>query len=329
MVVRESCAQRLTHPIGIESCHYILVSIIICSTVEVVEYLAIGVERAIIAREFLKLKLLSRVHEVVVAQVCPAHIVATVVSETQLACLWLLCLYYYNAVGCLRTVDGCRRGILEDGDALYAVHAHVGYALEGRLETVEDEKRLVGIVAVLVGKAVDARRTVDVDVELGIRVRTGQVVLHDDKRRVKGGKALQHVLVAYLLEVLAAVGCSRTREALLLARIDTRDDGLADGVGVGLQANHVFLAGGHANLLRLHAHIGEGERGLAFGQHHAELAGLVGQGDGLAVTVLDTHAKQGQILVVDYYAAIDLSFWGRLRLLDSVGALGSRFHPVQ
>ena len=150
MIVRESCAQRLTHPVGIESCHYILVSIIICSTVKVIKYLTVLVKTTIIAREFLKLQLLAGIHKIVIAQVGPAHIVATVVSETQLACLRLLCLYYYNAVGCLRTVDGCRRSILKNGDALNTVHTHIGDALECGLETIKNEERLVRIVAVLI-----------------------------------------------------------------------------------------------------------------------------------------------------------------------------------
>ena len=150
MVVRESCAQRLTHPIGIESCHYILVPIIICSTVKVIKYLAILVETAVIARKFLKLQLLAGIHKIVVAQVGPTHVVATVVSETQLTCLRLLCLYYYNTVGCLRTVDGCRRSILKNSDALNTVHTHIGDALECCLKTIKNEERLVGIVAVLI-----------------------------------------------------------------------------------------------------------------------------------------------------------------------------------
>ena len=291
MVVRESCAQRLTHPIGIESCHYILVPIIICSTVKVIKYLAILVETAVIARKFLKLQLLAGIHKIVVAQVCPTHVVATVVSETQLACLRLLCLYYYNTVGCLRTVDGCRRSILKNGDALNTVHTHIGDALECCLKTIKNEERLVGIVAVFVRESVDTCSTVDVDVQLGIRVRTCEIVLQDDERRVKCRKALQHVLVADGFEFLLAIGCCRTSKALLLARIDTRNNCLADSVGISLETYDILLAGSHAHLLLLHSHIRERKCGFASWQHDTEFTGLISQCQGLAVLVLDANAK--------------------------------------
>ena len=291
MVVRESCAQRLTHPVGIESCHYILVPIIICSTVKVIKYLAILVETAIIAREFLKLQLLTGIHKIVIAQVSPTHIITTVISETQLACLRFLCLYYYNAVGCLRTIDGCRRSILKNCDALNTVHTHIGNALECCLKTIKNEERLVGIVAVFIRESVDTCSTVDVDVELGIRVRTCEIVLHDDKRRIERRKTLQHVLVAYGLEFFLAIGCCRTGEALLLARIDTRNHGLTDSIGISLKTYDILLACRHAHLLLLHSHIRERKCGFARRQHYAEFTGLVGQCQGLAVLVLNANAK--------------------------------------
>ena len=327
MVVRKTCAQRLAHPIGIESCHYILVSVIIGSTVEVIKYLAVLVETAVIAREFLKLQLLAGVHKIVVAQVGPAHVVAAVVSETQLACLRLLCLDYYNAVGCLRTIDGCRRSILKNGDALDTVHTHVGDALERGLETVKNEEWLVGVVAVLVRESVDTCRTVDVDVQLGIRVGTCEIVLHDDERRVECRKALQHILVADGLKFLLAIGCSRTSEALLLARIDTRNNGLADSVGIGLKTYDILLAGRHAHLLLLHSHIRERKCGFASRQHYAEFTGLVGQCQGLAMLVLNANAKERLVLIVYYNASIHLplSCGGRLR--RTINILGLRIYP--
>ena len=73
----------------------------------------------------LKLELLFRVHEVVVAEVGKLNLEVAVVAEAQTSGFRLLCLHHHNAVGSLGTIESGRSGILQDGDALDTIHTEV------------------------------------------------------------------------------------------------------------------------------------------------------------------------------------------------------------
>ena len=311
MRLGEGGAQRLIEPVGVESLLDQLEAVVVNLALVLVDDFAVRIEvvvtRSITSGKLLVGELLACVHHVIVRQVRPCHLVVAAVGEAQLTRLGLHRLDYHNAVGCLRTVDGGGGGILQDGDACHAVDVEVGDGRQVALETVEDEERLVGVIFVVRLQVGQVRRTADADVQRGVRVRTAEVVVRDDERRVECLEALEHVQVSDLLEFLVRVGRHGAGEALGISGVDTRHDGFLQVDRVRLQADGNVLGNAlHTHGLRLHADVGEHEVVYALGDRDFKTSVDVGShARAFAVGERHADARQRGIGVVDDYAPVN------------------------
>ena len=227
MLMSESGAQRHTEPISV----YALFNVTQTRVIKVVKlYLIERIAGVILiyASQSLKLQLLARVHEVVIRKVGKVKTVVALVRNLQLALGRSFCLDYYNAVGSLRTVDGCRRSILKQGDRSHTVHVKVHNSLERCLKTIKNEERLVGIRTVFLLQSNNTRLATYFYVWHLVRIGTCQTVVHNLERGVQCLQALKHVLRTNALKFVALECGRRSGEALLLTAIDTRHDYVLD-----------------------------------------------------------------------------------------------------
>ena len=174
MRLGEGGAQRLIEPVGVESLLDQLEAVVVNLALVLVDDFAVRIEvvvtRSIASGKLLVGELLACVHHVIVRQVRPCHLVVAAVGEAQLTRLGLHRLDYHNAVGCLRTVDGGGGGILQDSHRSDAVDVKVVDGFQRTLETVEDKKRLVGVLGHFVAHTHDAGLAANLDVRQTVRV---------------------------------------------------------------------------------------------------------------------------------------------------------------
>ena len=185
------------------------------------------------------LQLFQGVAEVVTRKVRSLDGKAAVVGDPALVVGEGLGFYYDDAVGALGAVNCLGRSVLKDGDALDTVHVHIGHLLQGGLEAVEDEQRLVGLgeeVALEVG-GLGCKRggAADLHGRHCVGVGTGLQVVQDKERRVEVLQRLHHIAVGYPFYIFAGHGLHRPGETVFFAGENTGHNGFFQNLGVGLQ----------------------------------------------------------------------------------------------
>ena len=119
-----SRAQRIREPIGVHTAGYVAHVLL----VEVVELDDVGCRQVIVgvlASHLLELQLFLGIHQVISTQVGYADVHRAVVAHAELSYLRFHSFHDYHAVGSLRTIDGGRGCILEQGHGGYAVDIEI------------------------------------------------------------------------------------------------------------------------------------------------------------------------------------------------------------
>ena len=204
MLLADAEAQGLGEPVGVLAFEGLLESLVVQGQAsDRFE----GVTVDIVALAPLHVQFLQGVAEVVARQVRRLDGKGAVVGDAAFVVGERLGLDYDDAVGTLGAVDGLGGGVLEDRDALDAVHVHVGHLFQRGLEAVEDEQRLVGLgeeVALEVG-SLSRERGSAAKLHRGhhIGVGTGLQVVKDHQGRIQVLERLHHIAVGYPLDVIA------------------------------------------------------------------------------------------------------------------------------
>ena len=259
VTVIDTCAQGLRQPIGIHTtCH--ISQMLLVEVVEFHYHVSRIVGVGVLACHLFELKLLTSVHKVVAAQIGDRYIHGAIVADTQLTGLGLDGFNNDYAVGCLGTVDGGRGGVLKKGHRSNTVNVEVVDSLQRRFETVEDEERLIGVLAQLVTHAQHTRLTTNLYIRHTVRVGTEDIVVKNVKRGIKSLEAGDRVLNTHSLQLFAREGCRRTGKGILTFGHDTGYDHLAHLRVIVVHADNqvidIVLAVEDIGLV-LHSDIGE------------------------------------------------------------------------
>ena len=201
----ECRTQRLRQPIGVYSAQYFLfVFVVIVQHV----YALKQPGRSLVFQFF------GRIHQVVVGQVRNRNSHIAAVTQRQCTRFRFLGFKNQHSVRGSRTVKGSTGSIFQNGNGFYALRVQVDNALQGRLETVQNEQRhvrTVGIVShqhleICIGTGSSlAQLDVSAQTEFRqcVRVGTCRIVFHDAETRVEKLERLQQVVRIQFLQLIA------------------------------------------------------------------------------------------------------------------------------
>ena len=209
-----------------------------------------------------------------------------------------------NAVGSTGTVDGGRRGILEDGEGLDVFRvdggqrvAHAGDAVIGNGQAVDDVQRVVG--------GIQGCAATDTDRSAGAR-HTG--TRSDDDTRALAAEEVGRGRDDTLVDFVGLDGRDGTGEVTLLDGTITDDDDFVEEVGVIREGDGRGDLIGRESL-RGKAHAADFHDGIRTGNHQ-DVVAVQTRRDTVGRSLFENDGAHDRAKLVDYNA------------LDLISALG-------
>ena len=214
VLLTDASAQRLGEPVSIHT----RLNGIIHRLIEFVGCLRTFhcLPAIILMVSFLPVKLFLGIHHIVASEVWSLDVEVTIIGDTHLTTLRANGLNDNDTITCLATIDGLGCGILQDSDTLDAVHIQIINLLDGCLEAIKDEERLI-LVTFIIALDIEGSLATHLYVWHIVWVGTHIEIVGYLKGRVEVLQTREQVLVAHIQEFILGESSGRTRKAFLSA----------------------------------------------------------------------------------------------------------------